>query len=180
MARARGPATASRLAEALGGGPFVVTGPEPVETSVSGNMRPARQAQRGHVALPRRPERRAVVVETWARREPTVPYSDTALVPRLFYGAKPKIRYPIVIERRTLRIKVGSRLRAFKGCALGERVAGAAEIDGLVVSVVCTDGHPGQGFALGRLEGKPLNELMIRERKRWRELYRQLDRIGSD
>ena len=72
------------------------------------------------------------------------------------------MRYPLVIERSTLRIRVGGRVRAFKGCALGERVAGMAEIDGLVVSVICTDGRPGEGFGLARLEGKPLNELMVR------------------
>jgi hypothetical protein len=100
-------------------------------------------------------------------------------VPRLFHGANLKARFPLVIERSALRIKVGGRLRAFKGCALGERVAGRAEV-GLAVCVICTDGPPGEGFALARLEGKALDELMTRERKRWRELYRQLDRIGSD
>src|SRR5689334_18346904 len=115
MPRARGPATASRLADALGGGPFVVTGPEPVETTVSGSMgrpdRPTGITLRCRVG----PQRRTVEVQTWARGDAAVPYSDAALVPRLFYGARLKVRYPLVIERSTLRIRVGARLRAFKG-----------------------------------------------------------------
>jgi hypothetical protein len=70
-------------------------------------------------------------------------------------------------------------MRALKGCALGDRVAGTAEIDGLTVTVTCADGDPGSGLTLARLEGKPLNELLARERKRWREMWRELEQRGS-
>ena len=93
-------------------------------------------------------------------------FRHRCLVPRLFHGATPKLRYPFVIERSTLRIKVGGRVRAFKGCALGERVAGMAEIDGLRVSVICTDGQPpGRASRSRASRGGPLRRADTRERK---------------
>ena len=85
----------------------------------------------------------------------------------LFNGSAARMRYPVMIERATSasRLLVGTRV--FKGCSIGERLAVATNIDNVRVTVWCPDGHPGEGLALARIEGRELDAFIREERKHW-------------
>jgi hypothetical protein len=164
-------------AEALAGGPFGVVGPDPVAV-------PEIRQYSGFPDEPHSithdnevgPDRRTVAVQTSRSEKPRLHDVDLAMF--LIFSVRPPSRmpYPIVIDKTTVRVKTLGRSRAFKGLSIGEKFVVLADLGDVRVTVQCPEGHPGDGFALARLNDDELTRL-IREQQTQEDEMRQ--RHGS-
>jgi hypothetical protein len=116
------------------------------------------------------PRRRVVEVETTLEAGLRVFGWNMAAVRVLMHQRR--VRFPIVIERVTQRIRIAGRVRVFRGCAIEETFVAEAAIGDVLVRITCEEGHPGGDFELARLEGDALKELLRAEGDRWNRQLR--------
>jgi hypothetical protein len=163
----RGLATGKRWRTVLGGSPFGVADVRLAEGPAVGGFsgwadEPAAITLRFRVGR----RRRLVEVET-DRRERIRPTNWMNGAHLLSSARRRRMRYPLVIEKTRLRVKVGGRSRVFRGLAIGDIAAANAVVDGVVVTVRCPEGVPPEGLALARLDEREFENLIRSERERW-------------
>jgi hypothetical protein len=169
-----GLATGKRWREALGGSPFSIVDADLSEGPTVGGFGGGPDSP-GSIGLRFRVGRlrRFVEVETNARGG--ILLAELSHGPNLLSSARQRrMRYPLVIERTQLKVRVGGRSRVFKGLAIRDIAAVTALVDGVVVSVRCPEGVPSEGLSLARLDDREFDQLIRSEGERWVAMRRNL------